>query len=165
DQMGLDLETDEAHELSSLASALRVAPKYQRLFSRLIDLLKSTGDVELLGGQIRFVNGAPESDEVLRAELRSLQEEYPPAEALLILVERCGFMLDGLLRGDVDPLQQLFPGGSSDVAERLYSEDPYGHVLYALSIEAVSDLVRAMPPNRTLRVLEVGAGTGGTTSS
>src|SRR5690606_7556796 len=61
-----------------------------------------------------------------------------------------------------DPLELLFPGGSTDEASALYAEAPSFRVFNALVRDAVVELV-APRGGRPVRILEVGGGTGGVT--
>ncbi len=61
-----------------------------------------------------------------------------------------------VLTGLRSPLELLFPGGSSSLATQVYQQNRYVHAVSA------AILGRLRCP-RTLRILEIGAGTGGTT--
>ena len=75
---------------------------------------------------------------------------------------RCAEQLAPVLRGVADPLELLFPGGSTDEASALYAEAPSFRVFNALVRDAVVELV-APRGGRPVRILEVGGGTGGVT--
>src|SRR5690606_2226936 len=82
------------------------------------------------------------------------------AEAQMTL--RCGLQLPAVLRG-ADPLEVLFPGGSTDEMTALYSDAPSFRVFNTLVRDAVLDLVRTRG-GRPVRILEVGGGTGSITA-
>src|SRR5208283_848679 len=90
--------------------------------------------------------------------------QYPAFGAELTLLERCGSQMAKVLRGERNPLEILFPGGSLDTLEKLYRDSPVSRVCNTLMQEAVSKALQTLPKQRTLRVLEIGGGTGGTTS-
>lgn len=77
-------------------------------------------------------------------------------------VGRCGSRLAGVLTGDVDPLSLLFPGGSVEEATALYRDGPASRIYGRLGRLAVERALATCPVG--VRVLEVGAGTGGLTS-
>ncbi|MFI9362715.1 amino acid adenylation domain-containing protein [Kitasatospora sp. NPDC053057] len=81
----------------------------------------------------------------------------------LAYLRRNADRLPALLTGDQDPVQLLFPEGRFDTADALYRE----HGMARYLNQAVASLFRQIaaqhPVGRPLRVLEVGAGTGGTT--
>jgi SAM-dependent methyltransferase/NADP-dependent 3-hydroxy acid dehydrogenase YdfG/acyl carrier protein len=78
------------------------------------------------------------------------------------LVQRCGRALAEVLRGAADPLHLLFPGGSFDALDRIYRDSAFARTYNG----AMRDVVRREVSRRgagPLRVLEIGAGTGGST--
>ena len=82
----------------------------------------------------------------------------------LAYLRRNADRLPALLSGGQDPVELLFPEGRYDTADTLYRE----HSMARYLNHAVSSLVRHVaerhPADRPLRILEVGAGTGGTTT-
>ena len=69
-----------------------------------------------------------------------------------------------VLTGEQDPLELLFPRGEFKEARRLYVESPAARTFNTALAEALGAAIERLPPAATLRVLEIGAGTGGTTS-
>ena len=120
--------------------------EHRRLFARVREL---AGGAESLG-----------PPEALAAELG---ERYPEGRVELGLLRRCGAALPEVLRGRADGLELLFSGTPN--AADLYRESPGYRALNALAGEAVASVVSGLPEGRRLRVLEVGAGTGGTTAA
>src|SRR5690606_18105138 len=104
----------------------------------------------------------PKPDGSLDAGL--LEQRFPAFGAELTLTARCGGSLGAVLRGEVDPLQLLFPGGSLADTERLYQHSPAARAYNSLIGEIFARIAPAAAPGRPLRILEIGAGTGGTTS-
>jgi SAM-dependent methyltransferase len=95
---------------------------------------------------------------------KEISAQYPAFEAELTLLHRCGEQLAEILRGECDPLQLLFPNGDLTSAENLYQKSPASYVFNRLVQKAVSVAIERLPKGRTVRILEIGAGTGGTTS-
>lgn len=80
-------------------------------------------------------------------------------------VERCGQMLIDVLTGAEGPLETLFPGGSYETVDYLYHSAPFVRYFNDIGRAAVEALLRGWPKEKELRILEIGAGTGGTTAS
>jgi NADPH:quinone reductase-like Zn-dependent oxidoreductase/SAM-dependent methyltransferase/acyl carrier protein len=99
-----------------------------------------------------------------REAWQQLLARNPAFYAELTLLGRCGHQLAAILRGDVDPLHLIFPDGSLAIAEHLYQDSPSLRFYNTLVQRAVASFVEALPESRPLRVLEVGAGTGGMTT-
>uniref|UniRef100_UPI001358E171 beta-ketoacyl synthase N-terminal-like domain-containing protein n=1 Tax=Geminicoccus flavidas TaxID=2506407 RepID=UPI001358E171 len=103
------------------------------------------------------------------AALADRLRNWPAAPAMaepadgpdLRLLCRVGELLADLLRGEVEPLDLLFPGGDFAEAARLYAEAP----LFAGPAAALAAAARGWAERRggPLRILEIGAGTGGLT--
>ena len=75
------------------------------------------------------------------------------------LLARAGAALPDILRGTVDPLPLLF---ADDAVGGIYSDAP----VYRAANSIVATLAAAaLPPTGQVRVLEIGAGTGGTTGA
>ncbi|MCP4194830.1 MAG: SDR family NAD(P)-dependent oxidoreductase [Planctomycetaceae bacterium] len=77
-------------------------------------------------------------------------------------VEQIGENLPAILRGELDPLQILFPNGDTSSLTKLYQSSSSGNILNSTLRRAIRTAFKAKP-ERPLRIIEVGAGTGGTT--
>jgi acyl transferase domain-containing protein len=142
--------------------SLDVVARHRRLLDRLLVGLAADG-VLRRDGEAWVV--LEESDGVA-TETRwdRLARSFPEGRGELALVKRAGEGLAAALRGTADPLELLFPGGSSDDAEHMYRNSPFARYYNALAGEAVAAVARDVAPNAVLRVLEIGGGTGGTTA-
>jgi thioester reductase-like protein len=98
-----------------------------------------------------------------RPQLDALRAEFPQCEVELDLLQSAPSQLAGVLIGEVDPLNLLFPAGSGEVLERAYREGADFQACYRIMQQAVATALAALPPRRAIRVLEVGAGTGSLT--
>jgi len=148
---------------SALASSLGVVEQHRRLFNRLLAMLAEDGFLLPLGGdQWTVARELAAADPA--GDLDALLASYPEYDAELSLIARCGPALAAALRGEADPLELLFPGGDSSIAERLYEQSPIAKGYNALVRAAVTTAARAIASRRRVRILEIGGGTGGTTS-
>ena len=99
------------------------------------------------------------------ARARELARAYPSAAAIVGLTSRCGSALAAVLRGDVDPLEILFPGGSFTGLEAIYEHSAGARLFNRLVQTSIQSVVSRLSADQSLRVVEIGAGTGGTTAS
>ncbi|OEV12819.1 non-ribosomal peptide synthetase [Streptomyces nanshensis] len=90
------------------------------------------------------------------------REEIASRDVLAYVREHAS-RLPELLRGTKDPVQLLFPDGSFDTAHALYRHNAAARYLNQAVASALSRIASEHPEDRPLRVLEAGAGTGGTT--
>ena len=84
---------------------------------------------------------------------------------LLALLQRCGEHLGAVLSGREDPRAVLFPDGNLDAVGRVYQDTPQSRYYNEVMAAALKGLVDALPLDSRLSVLEIRAGTGGSTYS
>ncbi|NTU83520.1 MAG: acyltransferase domain-containing protein, partial [Chloroflexales bacterium] len=162
-RLGLSLRRGSRHRLEQVAAQLRVIPQHRRLLGRLFGVL-AEAQVLRRDGDEWVVERAPEgASGPTQAHEAALLARYGQVAAPeLSLVGRCGASLAEVLRGSQDPVALLFGGGDS--ASRLYRDAPPFRMMNSLVQQAVSAAIAGLPAGRGLRVLEIGAGTGGTTA-
>ncbi|MCC6892486.1 MAG: SDR family NAD(P)-dependent oxidoreductase [Anaerolineae bacterium] len=159
-KLGWKPRVGERLTTNALAAQLKVTPQQRRLFGRLLEMLAEEGILQA-AGQDWLVKTLPRPANP-KLHWEALVEEYPDYEAELTLTSWCGDDLAGVLNGQVDPLQLLFPNGGK-VAQKMYSDSPVPQVYNASVALAVEAALSHLPPERTIRILEMGGGTGGTT--
>jgi acyl transferase domain-containing protein/NAD(P)-dependent dehydrogenase (short-subunit alcohol dehydrogenase family)/SAM-dependent methyltransferase/acyl carrier protein len=149
--------------IDALAATLGIVPAHRRLFGRLCEMLQETGFLEPEGDLLRVARVLQVERDV-REWCADLRRTYGMCDAELSLVERCGLELGPVLNGRRDALQLLFPQGSFEAVERLYRDSPFSRVDNTLLQHAVSAAIAGRPAAEPVRILEIGAGTGGTTT-
>ncbi len=134
-----------------------------RVLRRIVDMLEHDGVLRRSGVEwvVAKHGDGPSPDEHAAA----LRERFPSYDAELTLVSRCGERLADVLAGVCDPLQLLFPDGSTTVAERLAQDSPPALAYNSLVHSAFTAALTEVPANCPVRILEIGAGTGGTTTA
>jgi acyl transferase domain-containing protein/NADPH:quinone reductase-like Zn-dependent oxidoreductase/NADP-dependent 3-hydroxy acid dehydrogenase YdfG/acyl carrier protein len=90
---------------------------------------------------------------------------FPEWISAIAVYTRCGAYLTDILRGDVDPRELLFSEADRHHVEAFYTDTPQARLQGRYARAALAEAVAAWPSDRPLRVLEVGAGTGGVTSA
>ncbi len=134
---------------------LRVIDARARLFDALIDMLVRGGVLAAEGNVVRLAN-VPAS-----ADVEGLRSAAPPAaKPFLDLLAAATAGHPDVLTGRRTAMEVLFPGGRGDLVEAVYRGNPLADHLNGLLAERVSTVVAG---RRSLRILEVGAGTGGAT--
>jgi len=154
--------TDERHTLSQLLKAAGIASTYQRLVKRWLERLVEQGLLRQQGESYISNQPLPEPDlpKLWREADRLLADNKP----LLAYIRHCGDLVGQVLRGQESPLQTLFPDGSFELAEDLYQRSTTLRYVNDLAAKALETIGGMVPQGRVLRVLEVGAGTGGMTA-
>ncbi len=162
-ELGWQPQAGAQVESATLAAQLGVVPGLVALFDRFLATLAHDGYLRAVAAGWQVVQPLPRVETAGRAE--ALAARFPAARGDIEMTRRCGVGLADALRGRVDPLQLLFPGGSLATAEQLYRESPLARAYTSLVGEAVAAAAASLPAGAPLRVLEVGGGTGGATSA
>lgn len=161
-ELGVGLAPGQVLHPSSLAEKLAIVEPYSRLLHAMLAALVRTGDAERCGDEFRIVRTPAVLDP--RAEWRAFSERWPELGTVLLLPCRAGDHLVGILRGEVTPLEVVFPDGSSALLETLYEDSPQFRTDNRMLQQLFAELSARLAAERPLRVLEVGGGTGGATS-
>jgi acyl transferase domain-containing protein/SAM-dependent methyltransferase len=160
-RLGVYGRAGEGYTVEVLRERVGILPLYEKLLTRWLKKLAADGLLRREGEA--FVSPQPLSvpaPETLWAEAQG-SSDTPVLRAYL---ERCGTMLADVVTGKESPLETLFPGGSFEVAEALYENSPAARYINGIA-GAVVGAAAASLGGGDLRVLELGAGTGGTTSA
>ena len=94
----------------------------------------------------------------------ALLARFGSVDGELRMLRRCGEKLAACSPAAKIRSQLLFPGGSFAEARQLYVESPYARTYNGALGEALQAAIATLPAGARLRVLEIGAGTGGTTT-
>lgn len=146
------------------AKSLRVADSMQRSFVQLMDnLVKQkllTQEGPEYAATAAFLKAADSALPLLSASLGKYPGHLP--EALL-----CGATcaeLGEIMRGEKEAVQVLFTSGGADLLDQFYGDGLVTSPWLAAIGSAVAEAARQLPEGRGLRILEIGAGTGGLAS-
>ena len=163
-EMGLFTILDKNEtEIGELIQTLKIPSLYHDLFERWLEQLAEGGILKK--SPVGYRPGrTPEKDFVpeLLAKTKKLFNESP---ALPRYLENCGDNLSALIQGKMSPLETLFPNGSYEIADELYhnwSVPAYFNELVTAAVKTLS-LKEVNPED--FRILEIGAGTGGTSAA
>ncbi|MDO9003892.1 MAG: type I polyketide synthase [Aquabacterium sp.] len=132
---------------------LGILPRYQKLLHRCLTALGAAGYLAPGLGQWRVVAALP---------------ALPMASAASTTIEmrlltQCGQDLAAVLTGACDFLTLLFPADGKLSAATLYRQAAGFKALNDSAAQILTDWLANTPQGRRLRILEIGAGTGGTT--
>jgi 3-oxoacyl-(acyl-carrier-protein) synthase/SAM-dependent methyltransferase len=161
-ELGLEWKVGEVIDPSKAIRRTELDQKGGRIFDRLIHLLERNGFCTASGEGFRLLEIPSDRPSELAAEIR---RRFPDDATELTLLERCGPRLADVLRGRCDPLQLLAPGGDTRLLQALYEATRPARVFNATIADAVANWVGSRGRTEGVRILEVGAGTGGTTSA
>ncbi|MCH8147569.1 MAG: SDR family NAD(P)-dependent oxidoreductase [Planctomycetes bacterium] len=160
--LGWEWQAGERVSADRFADACGVATRHRRLAARMLEIIGEEGFLERLGSDWK-VRSVPRLEPAME-EHQLLLTRYPACAAELGLLGKCGPQLAAVLRGERDALQLLFPDGSLAELEKLWQDSPWARLCNRLVQTAISTALAGIPPERRVRILEIGAGTGGTSA-
>ncbi len=160
-EMGWSFKAETIVTLEDAAVRLGVVDQHQQLLNRLLEILAEEGALKKHGHAWQVIHQLGNTDVAAQAE--RLRADFPETTVEVDMAERIGLQFAAAMQGRQDPLELLFPGGSLAEAEKLYRDAPFTRNFNQLMGKAVRELVDCWREDRPLRILEIGAGTGGTT--
>ncbi|MDX5571722.1 amino acid adenylation domain-containing protein [Streptomyces griseus] len=167
-QLGCFTEPGATATVDEAVATGGVRPLYRGLLAQWAAVLARQGVLTATGrpGEYRADRAldAAALDSEIETVLSALGAEGSEGsdEVLLDYFTSCIERQLPLLRGTVRPLQLLLPDGDWRVTEALYATNPAARLQNRIAARAVRTFVDAAPADRTVRILEVGAGTGST---
>ncbi|GAB6040083.1 amino acid adenylation domain-containing protein [Endothiovibrio diazotrophicus] len=167
-ELGLFQSVGERHAAAGIVATHGLQERYTKLVGQWLAALAEEG--LLVRDGEGFVAPAPLpalSLEEPRERVAAALARWPETAPALDYFDRALTSHLPLLRGAADPLELLFPGGETERADSLYHLNPASRFQNGLAAAALAAFVAARrgTGEGPLRILEVGAGTGGTTAS
>ena len=148
-------------ELSLEALRAHIAPQHHRVLQRYLNLLELDGVLVRAGEdwQVRATPERADPEELWRA----LFWQFPAYLPELTGIDSFGRNLSRILCGEVDALGLLF--GETSFIEQFYTDSVTFRDSYRIIQRVIDNVVSRLPEGKTLRIVELGAGTGGMTAS
>lgn len=153
---------DDRLRPDDLIDRLDVRPVYRTLMDRWLSHLVSRGFLRIEDGLYftdRLLPNGPSE-----AIVEAARSQFVDSPMMLRWVEGSGAQLAGVLTGARSAVETMFPGGSLEIADELYNRAALPRYFNGI-VRALVQAQVVATPTRRLRILEVGAGTGGTTEA
>jgi acyl transferase domain-containing protein len=162
-RLGAFSSSSETFTLDTLIERCGIAGSFRRLMERWLAQLVRSGRLEQRGDV--FSTRAALPLETPAEIVREVEQRFADYPELLDYFKSCVTRLEDVLKGAASPLDTLFPDGRTSLAEGLYERSAVARYFNDIVASIVSAAVALQPADRYLRVLELGAGTGGTTAA
>lgn len=166
-RMGLFTQPGHFEDPEVLRGQAGIAEPYARWWTTVLDLLQQQGLLQRRGVQVG-VEAPVAPDLAARWQrLADALKGVPSRRAQVELVEACLEQLPAILAGRVQATEVMFPRSSMEKVEGVYRDNPlsdYFNQVVAGVVQQQVETLRAQAPGRRIRLLEIGAGTGGTTA-
>ncbi len=156
--MGVTSKTNFNGETLRVAEPMR--PAFERLTAGLVRhglLGKTPSGWKPTAAFAKAANSAGKT-------LRHYIELHPGHLPEALLCEGSCAELGAILRGEIDAIQVLFSGIGAELLDQFYGDGLFTSPWLAAIAAAISNAARRLPEGRGLRILEIGAGTGGLAS-
>jgi acyl transferase domain-containing protein/SAM-dependent methyltransferase len=160
---GIFAKAGERANAGDVQRRIGALPTYLHLLERWLQRLAHSGALRADGEA--YVSDWPLADPALASCVADARLRLGDDTSLLDYIEHCGQLLYAVLTGKESALETLFPNGSFELAQNLYERSGPMRYFNALAASAVDALVTARGISTPMRVLEIGAGTGSTSSS
>lgn len=170
-RMGISLKKEAVFNRTQFVKSLGVIPKYAQLADLMIellvhaDILSVQSDV-LIVTEVLELNIFPHHTEYIEAERVYLCDSFAALTPYVRLVDACIDAYPSVLSGAVSAIDVLFPEGSTALVENVYAGNALAETYNQIVAQVVAHYCKSLltlAPHAPIRILEVGAGTGGVT--
>ncbi|MBD2435871.1 type I polyketide synthase [Nostoc sp. FACHB-110] len=145
------------YTFAELSEQSRIIPRYHQLLHRWLDVLVENGYLQQEKGL--FSNFQPLSIDALNSFLETARLKLANTPHILDIVAECGANLTSVVTGEREPLELYFTAANKNTAT-VKSEVPLNTYLKGIMQTKVAAIVKLLPPNVNLRILEIGGGQG-----
>ncbi|MFI9237289.1 SDR family NAD(P)-dependent oxidoreductase [Streptomyces sp. NPDC053079] len=136
-----------------------VEPRFRAPFALLLEMGERHG-VLCRRERAWHIRDAEERARAIREQILSAPDQL----ATSVLLLRTTYSLHDVVRGRRDPMESLFLDSGPELIGQFYDIDLVNRLHNRIARALLRQLVAVWPADRALRVLEVGAGTGGLTA-
>lgn len=168
-QSGIFMKAGEAYTEAEIFDSMHFIPLYERLLHAQLGILEENGYIKGCGDQFLATQQVEGKEyltikETFEERKEQILEEYPEISAYANLLWICIEAYPAVWTGRVGYQDVMFPSGSMELVKGIYRGNEvvdYFNVVLANSIKEYVRKRVELDPNASIRVLEVGAGTGG----
>ena len=146
-----------------IMTALGADEMYRHLIGRWLERLCVQGVLHHDNGV--YIAPAPLQAPDMTVLWKAAQGLFADNTALLNYVHHCAALAPEVISGRCSPLETLFPDGTFELAQALYEDSAMMRYINGLARSAVASMAGMQGVGKVLEVMEIGAGTGGTSSS
>ncbi len=138
----------------------KVIPQYHQLVQRFLEELNIVGLVHSKDKQFWQLKDISENE--FKKQKEACDKVFLQNSAFKTVFLNSGYQLAEVLSGKIKAIDAMMINTSLDEAKDIYANLPTSYYFNSLLRETVKSWVINMPQNNSLRILEIGAGTGAT---
>jgi pyochelin synthetase len=169
-RLGIFLEPDDRATAADIIRRGDLKPQYEGLVAQWLATLEAERVLVRDGGDDRYRCREPFDGAALDAQvhagLRGLADDHRWSAFPEYVAAAADAQVD-LVRGRTSPLELFLADGDRRVTQVLYADNPVNRLLNRAAGRVVAAFTSGLPgrgPDRPVRILEVGAGTGATSA-
>ncbi|MCP4402539.1 MAG: SDR family NAD(P)-dependent oxidoreductase, partial [bacterium] len=170
-QMGLLHQKRPPEEIAALWKKAGVIDKYDRWFEESLTVLARQKYLQYDGASCTVIDPTPLDRDAVWKEWGRQKSTWldtnPIMNAMVVLVEATLRALPDILMGNVPATDIMFPNSSMALVEGIYQHNPVADYFNAVLAETITAYLQArikQDSSARIRILEIGAGTGGTSA-
>ncbi|RUS95288.1 hypothetical protein DSM106972_090640 [Dulcicalothrix desertica PCC 7102] len=153
---GVFSNPNKNYSIEQLFEKCQIIPRYRQLLCRWLNILVEQS--QLHKDQDLFTNFVPFSDDSLNALLKEVRSKFADTPEVVDIVQHCGENLESVLTGEKEPLELY--AGSTQNTENLNQKLPLYEYYKDIIKTSLEQVVKLLPPDVNLRILEIGGGQG-----
>lgn len=164
DRLGFEFKKGEVVDVDALIGEYNVVARHYRLFNHMFLLLSRKGFTKREAEKKWKILKEPRigmADDLLK----ELEVDFPEFHYELTLLRRCGPVLDEVVTGETDPVQLIFPEHDWESVVDYYINATSFNIYNRMMNSMMKEFIDRLPEEQTIRILEVGSGTGGMTQA
>lgn len=158
-------DTDKYYTYEDVLRMTNTRPEYAKLVKRWLNALTEEGYLELNDNtEYRLTKIYSKNDANKLRDAVGNNKDFGSGLSLSYFDNSIAHLQD-VLNGTTEPQEILFPKASTETAFNVYHDNIFSQCLNALAVKSVLkavDTIISEHPNHKVRILEIGAGTGGT---
>ncbi len=162
---GIFAEPCKIYAFQEIVDTIQIPEKLHKLTKRWLRVLVNEGVIEERreGYQIILDDEQKYDSEVLWNEFYDIESQFGYSRELVDYLKQSSDLLPELIQGKEDPLNILFPKGEMEPALAAYHDNQINKMLNDIAKAEIEFLCKQKnEKNKMFRILEVGAGVGGT---
>lgn len=164
---GFFTDEDTSCTFNEITSKMNIPEKLHKLTKRWINVLEKEGIIQLKDNQYYLAKDVKKrlDCKILWEEFYDIESKFNYSKAFVDYLKESSDLLPELIQGKENPLDILFPKGEVQPAMAAYHDNKINKILNDIAVKETEYLCKKqnkVDNSKTFRILEVGAGVGGT---
>jgi acyl transferase domain-containing protein/2-polyprenyl-3-methyl-5-hydroxy-6-metoxy-1,4-benzoquinol methylase/acyl carrier protein len=160
-ELGAFSNPAQQYSSDELLHQCHILPFYRQLVPRCLIALVEQGHLQQQGEKFTLL--IPFSRDDLDAIIKETKARWTKMSEVLERIQLYGDRFANILIGKENPRELLFTGATFDTLQHLYKNTPESRYFGTIEQAGIKQILKSLPSGIKLRILEIGAGTGGNT--